>query len=505
MVSPERVGHYRIEVRLFDHPGADVFLAVDTVRKRSVTLWVLKQEIFPDRAAELRFFRKAQSASDLIHPHLAWVWETGEADGNQFIVERHIEGPTLRRHLQENGPLSWDEASAAIEQLAQGLDFAHKHGNIHGGIRSELIYISRQLGAVLGGFGAPGPAAHDLTTAEADLAGASYWAPELWHGEHPSPASDRYALACVFAEMLGGCPPFAGSSAEAIRDAHHGSPTLPAVWPAGTPLEIEPALERGLAKEPARRYETAVDLAAAPTRLAASGGLTAAERAEREALRLRRLEAAELARREAEETARNEALLQARRELEEQIPYTAAELEAEAIAAPAPACAKPEPEMDSAARGIRTETHPPADPEHEPAPEITAADTPPTPRRAARRRRTLSAWVSRILVAAILIGAAWAVYSWGWLPGAPPTAPTAAATAETLPAVAATATSTIPPTPTASPSPTPTQTSTPTPTIRPSNTPSRTPTQTATPTSTPILTNTRRPTDVLNPRDRDGG
>lgn len=505
MGSSERVGHYRIEVRLFDHPAADVFLAVDTVRKRSVTLWVLKHGIFSDRAAEQRFVRKVQSAADLIHPHLAWVWEAGEADGNHFVVERHIEGPTLRRHLQENGPLSWDEAAVAIEQLAQGLDFAHKHGHTHGGIRSELIYLSRQLGAVLGGFGVPGPAAYDLTAAEADLAGASYWAPELWRGENPSPASDRYALACIFAEMLGGCSLFAGSSAEAIRDAHLGSPSLPAIWPAETPLEIEPALERGLAKEPARRYETAVDLAAAPTRLAASGGLTAAERTEREALRLRRLEAAELARREAEETARLEALKQARRELEEQIPNSAEELEAESITAPAPGNTIPHPETGSAVRSIHPEAHPPTDPVPAPIPETAPAGTPLASRRAARRRRTLSAWTLRMLVAAIMIGAAWAVYAWGWLPGQPPAAPTAAATAETLPAAAATATPTIPPTQTASPSPTSTQTASPTPTIRPTSTPSRTPSQTATQTSTPVPTGTRLPTDVLNSRDRDGG
>lgn len=521
MSSLRQVGQYRIEEILYSRTDAEVFRAADTIRKRTATLWVLKPGIYPDAAALQRFLHEVEAAADLVHPHLAWVWEIGEAEGLHFVVERYVEGATLRRHLDEHRALGWSAAEAAIEQLAQGLDFAHNRGAVHGSIRPEHIYLSRELGAVLGGFGAPRPPHQGLEAAAKDLDAARYWAPELWRGDRPSPASDRYALACVFAEMLSGRPLFSGSTPEAVRAGHLGEAILPADLPPETPLEFEPALERGLAKEPALRYASAVELASAPARLAQAGALDPNERSRREAQRLLRQEAAEQSRRDAEEAARLAALEQARREVEAAAPHL------------------PEPELessiktltetdqtvnqdsagvqlDTAARGIRPrkdstagaasdsplpiqDAVDDAQPEGVSTSDLPGAIRPTAPRRRSARRRSSFARTAGLLLLALLIGFLWIGFSRGWFL-APSATPTPVPPTFTLPAAADSAVPTVTSSPSPMPTFTPTHTASPTATLQPSITPSRTPTRTPEPSSTP--TRLPPPTSTNAPRDR---
>ena len=104
------LGHYRIERRLGSGRYTLVYQALDTVRRHTVALKVLAAEAFPLGIAVPSFLERAGGASELVHPHIAWIWETGEADQTAYLAERFVNGPSLAAVLAESGWLSWMDA-----------------------------------------------------------------------------------------------------------------------------------------------------------------------------------------------------------------------------------------------------------------------------------------------------------------------------------------------------------------------------------------------------------
>jgi len=526
MSSLHQLGRYRIEEDKGSRGEAHAYKAFDMVRKRTVLLLTLKPETAANHQRVGRILQNAQAVSELVHPRLGWVWETGSEDGMTYVAERFVNGPSLRERLDESGPLSWGEALQVVEQVAQGLDFLHTRGRVHGALRPENIILSSEVGGVLGGLGVPEAAltlADVETTPEAGnnaredaaagpdseaqptesavpqksrlperFAAAPYTAPEIWMGEPPSPASDQYALACILVEMLSGAALFGGENVTEICERSLEGPTLPAVWPEDTPWQVEPALERALAQQPAERFASAGDFAAAPERLAARSTNNEEERRRREAQRQARLQAEAQARRQAEEAQRQAALERARREVEEQ-----ARREAEAQAAAAAMTAT----MNLPAEGAEMVGL--AAPAETPVPEPRTRKLSPTPsaeatspqaeRQGAASRRL--GWPAGAGIV-VLLALAW-LWGSGRLSGGAGATPTAAASpAATQPALAAPS-ATASDTPTIEPSVTSSETPAPSPTLtaRPTRTATRTstPTITLSPTATTRAIITRRP------------
>ncbi len=389
------LGQYRIEAdldALWAAPGLRLnrCRAVDTVRKRPALLNLL--EIDPSLDARLapRLLEQAQAAADLVHPHLGWVWETGQIEGRQYIAERLAQGQTLAYRLAERGPLGWDEAQKAVAQIAQGLDFAHARGWVHGALSPAQVWLSPEVGAVVTGWGmqrglrsvhldAPalvGRTAPDHPAAQALL---PYLSPEALLSGQSGPPGDQYVLACLWYEMLTGQPAFPAASPEELLVRQSEGLRFPGLWPEGTPWELETVLERATAETPAGRYLTAGELAAAPQKLADEPGFSAEERARRAEQARQRREAAEQARRQAEETTRLAALEQARREIEDRVrraaqPLSASEPEAgEAAAAETPPPAPPEePAARPLVEGAETLPGQPPDADHLSQPVVMA-------------------------------------------------------------------------------------------------------------------------------------
>lgn len=463
MAILQQLSQYRLETQMGSDRYGETYRAVDTVRRRMVALRLLRVEEVGDAAAVDRFLQQAQRAADLVHPRLAWIWEAGETEGQHYLVERYVNGPTLAQRLEASGPLGWDEAQTAIAQIAQGLDFAHGRGFDLGVVRPQNIFLSPELGAILGGLalalGLPSSRAIE------DREEALYAAPELWQRRPRSPASDQYALACVLAEMLSGQALFDAPSLDEIQARHLEELQLPHSFPAGTPWQIEMALERALSKQPGERYANAAEFAEAPAKLAQRGLGDEHERERRAALAQARRLAEEQAHRLAEEAARLAALEQARRELEEQVRHPAQ--------LPAP--------PDTPVLPVQPVVEPPG-------PDIPAGPLPQAEatlsRPAAAKRRNWFTWG----IGAVLILALAGLWLSGRLTGTGSLAASATPT-QTL-AASATLRPTSSPFPTASPTRTATVTA--------SATPTRTPTatRTSTPTLSATATQTQRPSPI---------
>ena len=123
-------GRYMIERRLGEGGMATVYLAQDLKHERLVALKVLRPELAAVLGAE-RFVQEIKTTASLQHPHILPLFDSGEAAGFLYYVMPYIEGETLRDKLDRERHLPIEEAVQTTTQVAEALDYAHRHGVIH--------------------------------------------------------------------------------------------------------------------------------------------------------------------------------------------------------------------------------------------------------------------------------------------------------------------------------------------------------------------------------------
>ncbi len=119
-------GRYAIERELGEGGMATVYLADDLKHERKVALKVLKPELAAVVGAE-RFLAEIKTTANLQHPHILPLFDSGEADGFLFYVMPYVEGESLRQRLVREHQLPVDEALRITTDVADALDYAHRH------------------------------------------------------------------------------------------------------------------------------------------------------------------------------------------------------------------------------------------------------------------------------------------------------------------------------------------------------------------------------------------
>src|SRR5437868_1234403 len=198
---------------------ATVFLAEDLKHKRNVALKVLKPELAAVLGAD-RFVQEITTTAALQHPHILPLFDSGTADGFLYYVMPFIDGETLRSKLDRETQLGVDEAVKIATNIADALEYAHRHGVIHRDIKPEniLLHDGRPMVADFGiALAVSAAAGGRMTETGLSLGTPHYMSPEQATAEKEiSARSDVYSLASVLYEMLTGEPPFTASSAQAV-------------------------------------------------------------------------------------------------------------------------------------------------------------------------------------------------------------------------------------------------------------------------------------------------
>ncbi len=214
---------YRIIQLLGSGVSGESYEAEDTMLLRKVTLKLIHpQATLPD-SARRQFFREMQGISILNHPYLATVLDYGEIDGKLYVARRYVSNGSF---LGTNGrlwfrtPLSVPDAIHYAHQLAQGLQFIHNRGSLHGALTFSNILVLRGPSLENESDYAP------FLLADAGLANfvrrfgqqphlplPVTAAPEQL-GKRVIPASDQFALAVVLYFWLAGRPPYVGTPEE---------------------------------------------------------------------------------------------------------------------------------------------------------------------------------------------------------------------------------------------------------------------------------------------------
>ncbi|GIF53891.1 serine/threonine-protein kinase [Asanoa ferruginea] len=265
-------GRYRLLERLGDGGTAVVWRASDDVLGRTVAVKVLSDGQTIDATSRQRIRDEARMAAALSHPHIAQVYDFGEADDDQrapYVVMELVAGRSLALHRAAT-EVSPGQAFRLCAQVAAALAAAHEAGLVHRDIKPANIMVTPH-GAVVVDFGIAAPVRPGgLADPDSELYGTpAYLAPERITRDAVEPASDVFSLGVVLYKLLAGRMPWAAETKTGLMTEHVFTDPSPLPPLDAVPPAVRDLCHACLARDPAARPAAAAVAAA----LARAAGL----------------------------------------------------------------------------------------------------------------------------------------------------------------------------------------------------------------------------------------
>ncbi len=271
LIGKSLADKYMIEEHLGSGGMCDVYRATHSAMGKQVAVKVLKPALAADSTIAQRFEQEARAASLIHHPHAINVMDYGISEGKiPFIVMEFVRGITLGELLRNEGALSVERTANILRQASGALDVAHSVGVVHRDIKPDNIIIAEYDGSdwvEVVDFGVAKIQEDvnrriNLTGANIIVGTPRYMSPEQCEEKPVDARSDIYSLGIVLYEMLSNEAPFKGDSSTRLLVAHSNEPPEPLrdKRPDLSP-EIEAVVMRALEKDPARRPQSAGELA----------------------------------------------------------------------------------------------------------------------------------------------------------------------------------------------------------------------------------------------------
>jgi eukaryotic-like serine/threonine-protein kinase len=257
-------GRYRILRRIGSGGMADVYCAEDGHLGRQVAIKVLHRRFAQDQEFVERFRREAKSAAGLNHPNVVGVFDRGEHEGTYYIAMEFLTGRTLKDIVTAEAPLPQEQVIDIGTQILEAAGFAHRHGVIHRDFKPHNVIVDEHGHAKVTDFGIARAGASEMTETGSIMGTAQYLSPEQAQGHAVTATSDIYSIGVMLYEMLAGRLPFEGDSAVAVALKHLSQAPAPiSQWRPDVHPALEAVVMAALAKDPAQRWQSAEDLAAA--------------------------------------------------------------------------------------------------------------------------------------------------------------------------------------------------------------------------------------------------
>ena len=262
------LGQYQILDEIGRGGMGAVYKAWQPALQRYVAIKVLTSRL-GDMEVVQRFQREASIAANLSHPNIVTIYDIAQQDGVLFIAMEYVDGRPLSDLIVEAGPLPIERMVRILRQVAEALDYAHRLHFVHRDIKPANILVTAEDRAIVTDFGIAkalegSGATAQLTAAGTILGTPAYMSPEQIQGQPVDYRTDLYSLGVVCFEMLGGRPPFGGTTTAAVLYAqvHAPPPSIRNLNPSVS-KRVETALERMLAKQPEDRFPAATAFVAA--------------------------------------------------------------------------------------------------------------------------------------------------------------------------------------------------------------------------------------------------
>ena len=255
-----KLGQYEVQDFIGQGAMGLVYRAYHAQLERTGAVKVL-QAIAPDPDTTARFRHEAQAIAQLRHPNVLNVYDFGEYQGTPYMIVEYVPGGSLANKLSD-GMLDQAAALRYLRGIAAGLDYAHEHGIVHRDVKPANVLLEKDNTPVLADFGLAkllqGSSLKSMTGVTTGT--PAYMAPEQVAGSRVGPAADRYSLATIAYEMLTGVIPFDGEGLlELLYAQVHRDPVPPSARNSSLKPKVDAVIMRGLAKDPAARWETCTE------------------------------------------------------------------------------------------------------------------------------------------------------------------------------------------------------------------------------------------------------
>ncbi len=258
-----RIGDYELLAVVGEGGAGVVYRARQVSLDRVVAIKVLRSGRFASESELARFRAEAELAARLDHPRIVPVLEVGQLDGAPYFSMKYIEGRSL---MERAGEFAQDFEAIArlVAEVARAVHHGHQRGVLHRDLKPSNVLLAPEGRPYVADFGIAkrlderGP-----RTFTGSFRGTpAYMAPEQAAGREVTVRTDVYALGGLLYELLTGRPPAGGDNlAEVLREVAEVEPPRARSLRPGVPRDLETVAAKCLAKDPARRYGSAEELA----------------------------------------------------------------------------------------------------------------------------------------------------------------------------------------------------------------------------------------------------
>jgi serine/threonine-protein kinase len=262
-MDPDRIGKYEIVGRVGHGAMGVVYKAYDSVLGRFVAIKTISARLLGDEHSRQRFQREARSAAQLNHPNIVTVFEFGEEGTQTYLVMELLQGKDLKQIIARRAITTVDEALAIVEQILDGLSFAHAKDLIHRDLKPANIHVLPGGAVKILDFGLARLGGSEITRAGTIIGTPHYMSPEQVRAEKLDRRSDIFSVGSILYELLAGRKAFAGESVHSVLfNVVDGNPVPLGSQSVGVPLELQSIVDRALAKATVDRYPSADEMLA---------------------------------------------------------------------------------------------------------------------------------------------------------------------------------------------------------------------------------------------------
>jgi serine/threonine-protein kinase len=262
---PSSVGPYRVRGVIGSGAMGMVYLAHDPAIDRRVVIKTIHRRLLdsgddePDVAA--RFRVEAQAAGRLAHRNIVPVYQFGEDDECAYIVMEYVAGRNLRDYIRAPRKLGVPQVLCLMLQLLDGLHYAHERGVVHRDIKPANLLIADDGRLKITDFGIARIESSNLTRANFVVGSPGYIAPEQYTNRCVDRRVDVFSSGVLLYQMLSGTTPFAGTDEAIMYKIVYERHKPLSELTQDTALEpFDAVLDRALAKDPAQRYASALEM-----------------------------------------------------------------------------------------------------------------------------------------------------------------------------------------------------------------------------------------------------
>jgi len=267
--APARLGRYELTHEIGKGAMGVVYRGRDPRINREVAIKAipLADEFDPGELeqARVRFFREAEMAGRLSHPHIVTIYDAGEDRGTAYIAMELLRGQHLVEYTTAARLLPTAVGIEIVARLADALHYAHQNQVVHRDIKPANIMFDAPSGELkITDFGIARLTDSGRTRTGVVLGTPSFMSPEQLQGRPVTGRSDLFSLAVSLYQLLTGQLPFRGDTMPGLmmKIAQEPHPRICAINPA-LPPALDPFFDRALAKNPAERYDSGASFAQA--------------------------------------------------------------------------------------------------------------------------------------------------------------------------------------------------------------------------------------------------